>query len=138
MKKLLFLALSAIFLMTACKKEAIIVTETPVVVTETQKTLLTGAFVSNDHPTSGNAKIIQEADGKKYLVMENLKSDAGPDLRVYLSEDKTIKSAIQVLANVPGGNSKTLLPATFDEAKQKTVLIWCKQFSVLFGNAALK
>jgi hypothetical protein len=138
MKKLMLLAFTLIFLMTACKKETIIVDKTPVVVTETQKTLLSGDFASNSHPTSGTAKIIQEANGDKYLVMENLKSDAGPDLRVYLSEDQTIKSAIQVLATVPGGNSKTLLPAGFDASKQKTVLIWCKQFSVLFGNAALK
>lgn len=138
MKKILFLAFSITLLATACKKDPIIVDETPIVTTPTEKTLLSGTFVSNDHPTSGAAKIIQGTDGKKYLVMENLKSDAGPDLRVYLSADKTIKDAVQVIAKVPGGNSKTELPATVDVTKHKTVLIWCKQFSVLFGSGVLK
>jgi Electron transfer DM13 len=138
MKKILVYIFALGLFLTACKKEEIIVDNTPVVVTETQKTLLTGSFVSNDHPTSGIAKIVQDTDGKKYLVMENLKSDAGPDLRIYLSQDKTIKSAVQILAKVPGGNSKTLLPSDVDISKQKTILIWCKQFSVLFGNAELK
>lgn len=138
MKKILFLALSITLLATACKKEEIIVDNTPIVTTPTEKILLSGAFVSNDHPTSGVAKIIEDKDGKRYLVMENLKSDAGPDLRVYLSADKTIKDAVQVIDKVPGGNSKTELPATVDITKHKTVLIWCKQFSVLFGSGALK
>jgi hypothetical protein len=138
MKKILFLALSVICLMSACKKEAIIVDNTPVVVAPTAKTLLSGTFVNGNHAVSGTAKIIQDTDGKKYLVMENLKSDTGPDLRVYLSEDKTIKSATQVLKDVPGGNSKTEIPTSLDINKQKTVLIWCQQYSVHFGNAVLK
>ncbi len=138
MKKLLFLALCTAFLATACKKDEIIVDTTPVVTTPTEKTLLSGTFSSNNHPTSGTAKIIQGADGKNYLVMENLKSDAGPDLRVYLSSDLTIKDAVQIIDKVPGGNSKTLLPSTVDISKHKTVLIWCRQFSVLFGNGVLK
>ncbi len=138
MSKNLFLAIAFISLLGSCKKEEIIVDNTPIVVTPTQKTLLSGTFVSNEHPTSGTAKIIEEVDGKKYLIMENLKTDPGPDLRVYLSEDKTIKSATQILEDVPGGNSKTLLPTTFNTDKQKTVLIWCQKFSVLFGNAELK
>jgi Electron transfer DM13 len=138
MKKILFLALSVIFLASACKKQEIIVDNTPVVVAPTAKTLFSGTFVNGVHAVSGTAKVIQETDGKKYLVMENLKSDTGPDLRVYLSEDKTIKSATQILKGVPGGNSKTELPATLNLDKQKTVLIWCQQYSVHFGNAELK
>ena len=138
MKKLWFVALSLGLFLTACKDEEIIADNTPIVVPSTAKTLLSGTFVSGEHPTSGTAKIVQDTDGKKYLVMENLKSDSGPDLRVYISEDKTVKSATQILKNVPGGNSKTEIPSTWNMDKQKTVLIWCQQFSVHFGNAALK
>ncbi len=126
--------------MTACKKDEVIVTDTtPIVVAPTAKILLSGTFVkSGNYSVSGTAKIIEDVDGKKYLVMENLKSDSSPDLRVYLSTDTGIKVATQILEDVPGGNSKTALPPNFDFAKQNTVLIWCQKFSVLFGNAALK
>jgi hypothetical protein len=138
MKKILFLALSVICLMSACKKEEIIVDNTPIVVAPTAKTLLSGTFVNGVHDVSGTAKIIQDTDGKKYLIMENLKSDTGPDLRVYLSADKGIKSATQVWEDVPGGNSKVEIPASWNADTQKTVLIWCQIYSVHFGNAELK
>lgn len=139
MKKILSFIVATSLLMSACKKEAIIVDTTPVVVDKTAKTLLSGTFVkSGNYSVSGTAKIIEDADGKKYLIMENLKSDSGPDLRVYLSADTGIKVATQILEDVPGGNSKTVLPTNVDITKQKTVLIWCEKFSVLFGNAALK
>jgi hypothetical protein len=138
MKKILIFTLAIGLFLTACKKEQIIVDTTPIVVAPTAKTLLSGTFVNGVHDVSGTAKVVEEADGKKYLVMENLKSDTGPDLRVYLSADKGIKVATQILENVPGGNSKTLLPSNLDFTKQNTVLIWCQKFSVHFGNAVLK
>jgi hypothetical protein len=138
MKKILFFALSITLLISACKKEEIIVDETPIVLAPTVKTLLSGTFVNDVHSVSGTAKIIEETDGKRYLIMENLKSESGPDLRVYLSEDNTVKSATQILIDVPGGNSKTILPTGANIDKQKSVLIWCQKFSVLFGHATLK
>lgn len=138
MREKLFLALCILLLASSCKKEEIIVDNTPIDTSTIEKTILTGTFVSNSHPTSGTSKIIEEKDGKRYLIMENLKSDSGPDLRVYLSTSTGITDAVQILDDVPGGNSKTLLPTNVDISKHKTVLIWCQKFSVLFGSAPLK
>lgn len=103
-----------------------------------QKLLLEGKFANGAHPTSGNAKIYEAKDGKRTLVFENLKSDAGPDLRIYIANDKAVTNFVELSNKVENGNKMYDIPAKVDLTKQKFVLIWCKQFSVLFGHAELK
>lgn len=103
-----------------------------------QKILLEGKFVNGAHPTSGSAKIYEAKDGKKTLVFESLKSDAGPDLRIYIANDKSVTNFVELSNKVENGNKMYDIPAKVDLSKQKFVLIWCKQFSVLFGHAELK
>lgn len=103
-----------------------------------QKIILEGKFENGAHPTSGNAKIYEAKDGKRTLVFENLKSDAGPDLRIYIANDKAVTNFIELSNKVENGNKMYDIPAKVDLSKQKFVLIWCKQFSVLFGHAELK
>ena len=138
MKNLFFALFSLLFLVSACKKDEIATSTTPVEIATTDKVLFSGAFVSGAHTTSGDVKIIQSTDAKKYLILENLKTDAGPDIRIYIAEDKTTKGFTEITNKVVNGNSKLELPATVNTDKQKSVLIWCKQFSVLFGSADLK
>jgi hypothetical protein len=102
-----------------------------------QKLVAQGDFMSNVHPTSGNVKLY-EKEGKRTLVFDNFKTDGGPDLRIYLSEDKAVSKFVEVSNKVNAGNYFVELPAAADPKTQKFVLIWCKQFSVLFGNAELK
>jgi hypothetical protein len=103
-----------------------------------QKLLLQGKFANDSHPTSGTAKIYEAKDGKRTLVFENLKSDAGPDLRIYIANDKAVTNFVELSNKVENGNKSYDIPAKVDLTKQKFVLIWCKQFSVLFGHAELK
>lgn len=102
-----------------------------------QKLVAQGDFMSNVHPTSGNVKLY-EKDGKRTLVFDSFKTDGGPDLRIYLSEDRSASKFVEVSNKVNAGNYFIELPAAADPKNQKYVLIWCKQFSVLFGNAELK
>lgn len=139
MKKTILLSfLMSILLLGACKKETIATDNTPIVTNVADKTLFTATFEGNGHSVTGAAKIIEDTNKKQFLVIENLQSDAGPDIRVYLATDKTAKDFIEISNKVVNGNSKIELPATANLAKRKYVLIWCKQFSVLFGNALLK
>jgi len=96
-----------------------------------------GTFMSNVHPTSGTVSVY-EKEGKRTLVFTNFKTDGGPDLRIYLAENTGLRNFIE-LARLPGtGTFSVDLPAEADPARQRYVLIWCKAFSVLFGNAELK
>ncbi|MBB3839682.1 hypothetical protein FHS57_003691 [Runella defluvii] len=103
-----------------------------------QTLLYQGTFESAVHPTSGTVRVYEDKDKKRTLVFENFKTDAGPDLRIYLAEDKSVSNFIQVTNEVKNGNSSVAIPANANLQKQNYVLIWCKQFSVLFGAAQLK
>ena len=101
--------------------------------------LLQGTFTSGVHTTSGMVKVYEDKSKNRTLVFENFKTDGGPDLRVYLAEDKAITNFIQITDKVNTNGSYTLsIPANVDLKKQTTVVIWCKAFSVLFGSASLK
>jgi len=97
-----------------------------------------GTFMNNIHSVVGTVNVF-EKDGKRTLVFKDFKSDGGPDLRIYLAENTGLRNFIEVtkLEN-SSGNFSVELPASADPSKQRYVLIWCKAFSVLFGNAELK
>ena len=90
------------------------------------------------HKAVGIAKVINIADGRTFLRLENLKITNGPDLYVYLSVGKD-PSDIVNLGRLKGniGNQNYEIPAGTDLSKYDTVLIWCKAFSTLFGSAKL-
>ena len=90
------------------------------------------------HKAEGVAKVINLADGKTFLRLENLKATNGPDLYVYLSTDKGVSDFVN-LGRLKGniGNQNYEIPTGTDLSKYSTVLIWCKAFSTLFGSAKL-
>ena len=102
---------------------------------------LMGTFVGvNDgiHDATGDVLLIETDEGSKYLRFENFKATNGPDLYVYLSTDTDASDFIN-LGRLKGniGNQNYLIPPGAELSKYSTVLIWCKQFSVLFGSAEL-
>ena len=97
-----------------------------------------GTFVNEVHSVSGKVSLYTNpATGQRYLSFENFTSDSGPELHVYLAEDRSLTNYIDVgrLTNV--GTFYYEIPAG-SKANQQTVLIWCRPFSVLFGSAQLK
>ncbi len=90
------------------------------------------------HKAEGIAKVINLADGRTFLRLENLKTTNGPDLYVYLSVGKDASDIVN-LGRLKGniGNQNYEIPAGADLSKYNTVLIWCKAFSTLFGSAKL-
>jgi hypothetical protein len=121
-----------------------IVTTTDGVTTSTvevPQVLAMGSFVGvNDgiHNAEGMAKVVKLADGKQLLRLEDFKATNGPDLYVYLATDDTAQEYVslgELKANI--GNQNYEIPEGTDLAKYNTALIWCKQFSVLFGSAEI-
>ncbi len=140
--KLFLVFLSVSLLSWSCVKNE---TLTPVIQTLPKAVQMgmqesTGTFLSGVHATAGTMKVItNKTDAKKkYRSFENLKSDQGPDLYVYLTEDKTAKGATSVVKLSKTVTFVVDIPTEADLNKQKYVLIWCKQFSVLFGSAKLE
>lgn len=103
----------------------------------TQTLLTQGTFKDGVHPTSGTVKLYKKGT-EHTLVFENFKSDAGPDLRIYLAEDTKAKNFVEVAELKNTGSFFLKLPADAKPDNRVQVLIWCKAFTVLFGSAELK
>jgi hypothetical protein len=90
------------------------------------------------HNAEGAAKVIHVADGSDILRLENLKVTNGPDLYVYLATDNRASDYIDLgRLKANNGNQNYGIPEGTDLSKYDTVVVWCKQFSVLFGSAEL-
>ncbi|HET8659471.1 MAG TPA: DM13 domain-containing protein [Micromonosporaceae bacterium] len=111
--------------------------------------LAQGSFITHEHATSGEAQLVQLADGRRQLVLRNLSTSDGPDLRVWLSDQAVVEGtagwrvfddgAWVELARLRGnkGNQVYDIPAGVDLSRYRSVSIWCKRFAVSFGAAPL-
>jgi hypothetical protein len=114
----------------------------PVVIAE-------GAFVTHEHDTSGTARMVRNPDGSHQLELVGLDTSDGPDLRVWLSDQKVLDGVAgwrvfddgkyAELGKLKGnhGNQVYRLDPGVDPAAFRSVSIWCKRFAVSFGAATL-
>ena len=113
----------------------------------TNVVLSTGRFRDLEHPTNGLAKIIRLADGKRIVRLENFSTSSGPDVVVWLSsipatEDgwRAYDDGIEVdlgALRANNGNQNYAIPADVDLSKYRSVVIWCRRFTVGFAVAPL-
>lgn len=99
-----------------------------------------------DHRVKGSAEVVKADSGYELRLSDDFVSDEGPDVVVVMSTAADAKDDATVvnseLLNLGPRKSLTgaqsfALPADFDAAKWKSVVIWCKQFNVQFGTAPL-
>ena len=95
-----------------------------------------GTFRNGVHTVSGTVQLF-EREGKQTLVFENFRSDTGPDLRIYLAADTQASRFTEVSLLTTTGNFYVEIPTGIPLSQQQYVLIWCKRFTVHFGNAEL-
>ncbi|MGC4749875.1 DM13 domain-containing protein [Micromonospora sp. DT201] len=112
--------------------------------------LTAGEFVTHEHRTTGSAEIHRLAGGRHQLVLRDLNTSNGPDLRVWLTDQPVTRGTAGwrvfddgewvELAKLKGnkGNQVYELPASVDPSDFRSVSIWCKRFAVSFGAADLK
>ena len=103
----------------------------------------TGRFVGADefHFGSGTASLIEVAPGSWTLRFEDFSVRNGPDLYVYLSPDAAgyVEGAVELgTLKATEGSFNTEVPAGTDVAAMRSVVIWCKAFSVQFAVAELR
>jgi hypothetical protein len=102
---------------------------------------LTGVFAGagdGTHNAEGVAKVIYLDAKSDVLRLEDLKVTNGPDLYVYLATDKQASDFVDLgKLKANNGNQNYDIPEGTDLSKYNNVLVWCKQFTVLFGSAEL-
>jgi hypothetical protein len=107
--------------------------------------LATGGFVSLDHGTAGTVRVLQLADGRRFVRLEGFETENGPDLFVYLSANPAggpegaFDDAYLDLGRLQGniGDQNYEIPADLDLAAYASVVIWCDRFDSAFGAADL-
>lgn len=128
-------------LLTGCKPEDTTPTMTASdVFDETTATLIReGAWMgSGSYVVSGVAQIYAQ-NGKNILLLNNFSSNNGPDLRVYLSTTTNASSFVNLgKLKSTSGKQTYAIPDGTDIDQFKFTLIWCQQFSVLFGKAEIQ
>lgn len=107
--------------------------------------LAEGAFADIAHKTTGSAQLVRLADGSHLVRFVGLRTDNGPDLRVYLSAapadgppdalDDDFVDLGALKGNV--GDQNYEIPADVDVSRFRSVSVWCRRFAVGFGVAPL-
>lgn len=108
--------------------------------------LVAGPFEDAEHGTTGQARILELADGSRFLRLEGLATSDGPDLHVWLSDAPSGGSwgsyddgRYLRLGDLKAtnGNQNYEIPADADLSGLTTAVIWCDRFNVAFGTAPL-
>jgi hypothetical protein len=135
---LLFLLTAAV--VAGCKKES-----TPTRALTEKVDLAVSAPQSNSSgfangpygAVTGNARIYL-TNGKYQLALENFSSSNGPDLKVYLSKEQNPVGFVNLGSlRSTSGDQVYDIPAGADVKDYTYALIYCQQFSHLFGYAKL-
>jgi hypothetical protein len=141
MKKLLILVL--IVMTAACSDEEENTPNVPVDddfdPTEMNVTLIKeGLLMGVGHAVTGEVKVYSSG-GQLIVVLDPFSSQNGPDLKVYLSKDEKATEYLNLgaLKSTNGKQSYEVSGAP-DLTQYKYVMVWCQQFSVLFGIAELE
>ncbi len=112
--------------------------------------LAAGSFISHEHGTTGDVRILELADGTRVLRLTGLDTSNGPDLKVWLTDAPVIDGtdgwfvfddgAYVDLGSLKGnrGNQNYAIPAGVDLTELGSVAIWCDRFNVSFGAAELR
>jgi Cu/Zn superoxide dismutase len=104
-------------------------------------------LVSVGAPTTGSVEIVKQSDGSRIVRLQNLKTEAGPDLHVYLYSDtvpaKTTKKLSAKFVDLGKlgapfkGNYQYKIPANAKLEDFKSLIIWCDLAKVTFAGAKL-
>jgi len=138
MKKILIIFIIA--LLSSCKEED----ATPTAPinddfdTTTATVLKSGTLAGIGHTVSGTVTIYKSASSKT-VVLDPFSSQNGPDLKVYLSKDINASSYISLGAlKSTSGKQSYEIPGNPDVTDYNYVMVWCEQFTVVFGRAEIK
>lgn len=90
----------------------------------------------------GTARVVMVDDKPVMQFDDDFKTSSGPDLQVYLSKNNDVKSqglgefvSLGGLKSVSGAQVYTMPE---NHADYKSVVVWCRAFTVLFAQAELR
>jgi len=126
-------------------------TEAPAEVPAPSTVLRSGLFVDGEHPTQGEARLVEEGDLTFLVFGDDFKTDAGPDLVVVLHRSRDVIAGTEPPAfplvegdyvvleplQTVAGAQRYAIPAGLNLDDYASAAIWCQQFNATFGAAPL-
>jgi hypothetical protein len=134
------IAVIVIIAFAGCKKEStptIALNET-IDATKSTPASTDGSFSDGSYGTvTGTARIFL-TDGKYQLALESFSTTNGPDLKVYISKEKNPVHFVNLGSlKATSGNQIYNIPAEANPKDYGYALIYCQQYSHLFGYSPL-
>lgn len=118
----------------------------------TKAIVMSGTFVSGEHPTEGTARILSE-NGKYFLELDKgFKTfSMGPDLHVILHRSDNVIGSTKppaypikegeyvIISRLQkfNGAQRYAIPENINLADYQSAAIWCRKFNATFGAAKL-
>ncbi|MDP9133456.1 MAG: DM13 domain-containing protein [Actinomycetota bacterium] len=110
----------------------------PLVATNGPVLLARGRLRGIDHTASGRAELVDTRDGV-VVQLRDFKVQPGPDYRLYLANGESPDGGRELGAlKGTSGNQRYDVERRGDARRYKTVLIWCRAFSVPVAAATLR
>jgi Electron transfer DM13 len=105
--------------------------------------IASGRFSSIAHEGTGKAAVVELPSGARKLTLSDFETDAGPDLRLYVSTGNPANGELgefRDLGALKGniGNQQYDLSRNVNLKRYSTVVVWCRAFSVAFTSAPLR
>jgi Electron transfer DM13 len=105
--------------------------------------IASGRFSAIAHDGTGKAAVVELPSGARKLTLSDFETDAGPDLRLYVSTDDPANGDLgdfRDLGALKGnvGNQQYDLSRDVKLDRYSTVVVWCRAFSVAFTSAPLR
>jgi hypothetical protein len=105
--------------------------------------IASGRFASVAHEGTGKAAVVELPSGARKLTLSDFETDAGPDLRLYVSTGNPANGELgefRDLGALKGniGNQQYDLSRDVNLKRYSTVVVWCRAFSVAFTSAPLR
>lgn len=109
--------------------------------------LARGQFEDAEHGTSGVARVLELADGRRFVRLEGLATSDGPDLHVWLTDQPSggdwgsyDDGEYVRLGELKAtrGDQNYEIPADADLGGLRSVVVWCDRFNVAFGTAPVR
>jgi len=144
MRNSIYLAGLFVLFLIACKKDEVLpAQEVNNMDTNVSDTIGKGTFTSYAHELGGRAILYNETSGVKNIRLENFNMTPGPEVYLFLSTTSSYSAANVVeIQKLTTGYSNSTINFAVNNADytpaHKYVLVYCIQFSTLFGYAELK
>ncbi len=141
MSKLFFIVTTVGVLILSCKKQngTTQLPATDKIDTSKAAVKYSGTFVSAPGETVGGKALVLLNGAIYSVALQSFSVNNGPDLHIYLSKELQPVNFIDLgKLKSTNGDHVYILSKVPDFSAYRYVLIFCQQYSVLFGSAELK